>query len=126
MALRRTTLFRIVALIIAAALASQGAGAQVVGCSMDGGRRAVGEHSAMSHTQHGDSVSAATTPDDSGGPTSRPDSPCMQTLACSSAPALVSVSPTIPEGVHPFAPIVFTTASLEARSLRPDSPPPKL
>jgi hypothetical protein len=51
---------------------------------------------------------------------------CSQSTLCMNAPAMPIVALRAVAGSHVAPPISFGPGTLEARALRPDSPPPKI
>jgi hypothetical protein len=122
---RRRTLSTIIALILALALPLQGVSAQVTRCAMNSAGSAADDHAAMAGMQHDASVSSVTTSNDSSQQSSTSDAPCMRTIACVNGPALIAETFVSVEDVRLASPVARIAACLEARELRPDSPPPK-
>jgi hypothetical protein len=124
MMLHRARITRFIAAILAIALSTQVAGAQVVNCTMMRDMQANGDHAAMMQHHASSAGSAATS---SGSHTQNPGSTtCSQTILCASTPAMpVGITRSIAID-HTAPPVQLGQTALEARDLRPDSPPPKI
>lgn len=124
MVFHRARITRFIAAILAIALSTQIAGAQVVNCTMMRDMQANGDHAAMMQ-HHASTAGNVTT--SSSSQTQTPGSPtCGQTILCANTPAMpVAMTRNIAVD-HTAPPIQFGQTTLEARDLRPDSPPPKI
>jgi hypothetical protein len=121
--LSRARITRFIATVLAIALSTQIAGAQVANCmKMSVAHRGSG-HSEMSHHTTRDGVKAATRSPQSETPS---DAGCSQSVLCINAPAILNATPRAVGLSHIASAVSFGSATFETRALHPDSPPPKI
>lgn len=127
MVLHRAPITRIIAVILAIALSTQVAEAQVVSCIMMSAAQASDVHASM--TQHQHHASNAGTPETrKGGPhnQSSETAGCNQAIFCANAPAIPTTAMSTIKFDSAEPPISFGPGVLEARALHPDPPPPRI
>ncbi|MGE5748380.1 MAG: hypothetical protein ACM31F_00355 [Gemmatimonas sp.] len=124
MVFHRARITRFIAAILAIALSAQVAGAQAVNCMMMRDMQANGDHSAM--MQHHASSAGYVTTSSSSHTQTPGTTTCSQTILCANAAAIPVAMTRSMTVDHTAPPIQSGQTALEARDLRPDSPPPKI
>ena len=123
MTVRRALITRFIAALIAITLSTQIAGAQVLKCIHRSAPHESSGHSAMVHQANPNGIKA----DDGAPHTDIPAAAlCGQTMMCANAAAMPLVGFRVTEIGQATLPISFVRSNFEARSPRPDSPPPKI
>jgi hypothetical protein len=119
MALSRRILLRLTVAFLAISLSSQLLQGQELRCAEMNGAMS------STHMQHSHDVTAVSSHDKQSQQNSQSSS-CLLGTLCLNAPAILVSHPVFVDNAPAAAGITFGAVKPDARSLRPDSPPPKI